>query len=90
MGHQHNTGHKGVIPNQDAVEDTRLGENKMQDATKIWELAKQLGAIGVEDQGRMVEKIMIMEDRDRKEAEKKNIQQGEKTSNSILGGATGI
>lgn len=70
MGHQHNTGHKGVIPNQDAVEDTRLGENKMQDVTKIWELAKQLGATGAADQGRMVEKIMTMEDRDRKEVER--------------------
>lgn len=87
---QHNTGYRGETTNQDVVEETSLGENKTQEATEIWELAKQLGAIGVEDQGRMVEKIMIMEDRDRKEAEKKNIQQGEKTSNSILGGATDI
>lgn len=36
----------------------------------IWELAKQLGATGVEDQGRIAEKFMTMEDRDRKEAKK--------------------
>ena len=61
---------RGETTDQDLGEQTGLGENKKQKATKIWELAKQLGPTGVEDQGRMVEKFMTMEERDREEAEK--------------------
>ena len=44
---------RGETTDQDLGEQTGLGENKKQKATKIWELAKQLGPTGVEDQGRI-------------------------------------
>ena len=35
----------------------------------IWEIATNLGVTGIEKQGRIVEKLMQMEDRDQKEVE---------------------
>ena len=63
-------GPSGKTENQDTGEQTRSRENCKKGATFIWELANQLGAIVVEDQGRMVEKFMAVEERDRREAEK--------------------
>ena len=67
---QQMNGPSGKTENQDTGEQTRSRENCKKEATFIWELANQLGAIVVEDQGRMVEKFMAVEERDRKEAEK--------------------
>ncbi|KAH1249328.1 hypothetical protein GmHk_05G012704 [Glycine max] len=64
------TDNKEETTDQVVEEGTRGGGNEKQEATMIWELAKQLGATGVEDQGRIAEKFMTMEDRDRKEAKK--------------------
>lgn len=41
-----------------------------QEASIIWELANQLGVTAAEDQGRMVDRFMEMEERDRMEADK--------------------
>lgn len=40
------------------------------EAATIWDLAKKLGVNEEEEKGRMVEKFMAMEERDRKLAEK--------------------
>ena len=63
---------------QHAVEETGSVENNKHEAKELWELAKQLGVSGVENQEGMVEKFMNMEERDSKVAEKG----GNKTSTS--------
>lgn len=51
-------------------ENMALGENKKNEAATIWAIAKKLGVNAEEDNGRMEEKFMAMEERDRNEAEK--------------------
>lgn len=48
----------------------RVAENKEHETKMIWEIANNLGVTEIEEQGRIVEKLMQMEDRDKKEAEK--------------------
>ena len=48
----------------------RVAENKEHEAKMIWEIENNLGVTEIEEQGRIVEKLMQMEDRDKKEAEK--------------------
>ena len=67
---QHNTDHKGETLDQHAVEETGSVENNKHEAKELWELAKQLGVSGVENQEEMVEKFMNMEERDNKVAGK--------------------
>ena len=55
---------------QHAVEETGSVENNKHEAKELWELAKQLGVSGVENQEGMVEKFMNMEERDNKVAGK--------------------
>lgn len=69
-GSNYNSAHIQVSSVQAVVEIADQGENMKQAATDIWNIAKQLGVTGAADQGRFVEKILIMEERDRKEAER--------------------
>lgn len=67
---QLNNDHRGDSLEQHTVEETGSAENKQQEAKELWELAKQLGVSGMNNQEEMVEKFMNMEVRDSKVAEK--------------------
>jgi len=49
---------------------TEIGEKERQEAEIIWELAKKMGVNEEEGNGQMVERLMSMEERDKKEAER--------------------
>jgi len=62
--------HREETTNWGVEEEACEGERERQEATTIWELAKKLGVTGVDDQGRIMDKLMTMKDRDKKEADK--------------------
>ena len=67
---QHKAEQRGEPINQGVVDMPRVAENKEHETKMIWEIANNLGVTEIEEQGRIVEKLMQMEDRDKKEAEK--------------------
>ena len=59
-----------ITETMETGEIKEIGANRDLEAAATWELARKLGVCSVDDQERMVEKFLEMEDRDRKEAEK--------------------
>ena len=52
------------------MEDPNSRNHQLQEATTIWNMAKQLGETGGSEQGEIIDKIRAMEERDKKEAER--------------------
>ena len=60
----------GNYEKQNNGEHTKVGEKERREAETIWDQQKKMGVNEEEGSGRMVEKLMTMEERDRKEAER--------------------
>jgi len=69
MPTQHKAQQREEPIDQGAMDMPHVAETKEQEAQMIWEIATNLGVTGIEKQGRIVEKLMQMEDRDQKEVE---------------------
>ena len=55
---------------QNGVKDANSGKNQLQEATTLSNMVKELGATCGSEQGKIIDKIRAMEERDRKEAER--------------------
>ena len=60
---------QNLLSHKTTHQSPQVAKTKEQEAQMIWEIATNLGVTGIEKQGRIVEKLMQMEDRDQKEVE---------------------
>ena len=60
----------GNCEKQNMEENTEIGEKEWHEAETLWDSAKKMGVNEEEESGHIVGKLMSMEERDRKEAER--------------------
>lgn len=69
-GHSDTSVHMEGTSAQNGVKDANSGKNQLQEATTLSNMVKELGATCGSEQGKIIDKIRAMEERDRKEAER--------------------
>ena len=55
---------------QDEADDANPANIQLQEAMELWKVAKKLGVTGGPAQGKIIDNIRAMEERDKKEAER--------------------